>query len=83
MAETKFTPGPVAEAIANADAFLNNAALPTYSTLVEQHAELLEVLQALVSEYGKQMASMRVDSPRRSVWRDARAAISRATGKAA
>jgi len=38
-------PGPAAEAIANADAHLNNAALPTYSALAEQHADLLAALR--------------------------------------
>lgn len=41
--------------------------------------ELLAALQALVGEYGKQMASMRVDSPRRELWSKACAAIVNAT----
>lgn len=45
--------------------------------------QLLEALQKLADEYGPQTGRMRVDSPRRTLWFAARAAIAKATGEGA
>lgn len=46
MIAAKHTPGPAAEAINRADAAAFEAGIATYTELRDQHAELLEALQA-------------------------------------
>lgn len=89
------TPGPAAEAIANANAHLNDAALKPYTQLAEEHAELLNALQialpvlrhdylALAAKYvgtpfERDPAYLRIKGD----YERARAAITKVTGSAA
>lgn len=45
-------------------------------------AELIEAQRALLAEYGRGIASMRVDAPRRALWLRARDALTRVQGGA-
>ena len=88
-------PGPAAEAIANADAHLNNAALPLYSRVIEERADLLAVAEALAlatdegddraqgTHYVDPSGTIRCKGSFLAAIERARAAVARVTGGAA
>lgn len=77
--------GPAAEAIGIADRALVEAALPTYSAMVEQQADLLAALQALVDRNFTFFDGAMIGADRKITQAEvsaARAAIALTTGSA-
>lgn len=71
------TPLPIVDIVHGYD----KAQARANAKLIAAAPDMYEALQALVLEYGKQMASMQVVSPRRGLWRNACAALAKARGE--